>query len=243
MDELLKGSVPSKTAVFSLCNSSGESLYSSAAATFLHSMAKSELWQQDGIVHMKNAQVRWYAINVLAQKCGYSNAHKAGTMHIPRSCIKTLAELAPDILEDTSKLTHNDLIKQYTNDFGARSLIARSRKAGSIDVAKSFGIEVSHIKSLYPEMQIIYHLKEAFKGCNMQEQFAVGDFRIDLYFVDQKIAVECDENGHRGRDLGAEIARQQFITKQLDCKWVRFNPDAKDFSIFAVINNIMRLLL
>ncbi|KAA6417338.1 MAG: hypothetical protein FRX49_12667 [Trebouxia sp. A1-2] len=132
---------------------------------------------------------------------------------------------------------HNQLIHQLKQAQIQTALLAL---AGAKQQVADHGHKGAHLQGFGG---IIYHLKEAFKGCNMQEQFAVGDFRIDLYFVDQKIAVECDENGHRGRDLGAEIARQQFITKQLDCKWVRFNPDAKDFSIFAVINNIMRLLL
>ena len=34
----------------------------------------------------------------------------------------------------------------------------------------------------------------------MQQQFAVGSFRVDLYFTRHKIAVECDEHDHKDRD-------------------------------------------
>ena len=63
----------------------------------------------------------------------------------------------------------------------------------------------------------------------MIHQFAVGKYWIDLYFPRYKLAIECDEFGHRDRDIGYEVERQKHIGKLLNCTFVRFNTDAKDF--------------
>ena len=39
----------------------------------------------------------------------------------------------------------------------------------------------------------------------MIEQYHVDGYRIDLYFPEYKLAIECDEFGHRDRDLEYEI--------------------------------------
>ena len=49
------------------------------------------------------------------------------------------------------------------------------------------------------------HVQEAFKGEEMIEQYHVDGYRIDLYFPEYKLAIECDEFGHRDRDLEYEI--------------------------------------
>ena len=41
----------------------------------------------------------------------------------------------------------------------------------------------------------------SFELENMQTQYNVLGYRIDLYFHDCKLPVENDENGHSGRDI------------------------------------------
>ena len=142
----------------------------------------------------------------------------------------------------TGTYDHNALLTQYINSKGATALLARSRKAESIAVAARFGLDVSDFKAVYPEMATMAQIMKAFKGCQMQQQFSVGQYRIDLYFLDHKIAVECDEFGHRDRNDREEALRQQFITFQLGCEWVRFDPHATSFCIFEVINTIFTLV-
>ena len=72
----------------------------------------------------------------------------------------------------------------------------------------------------------------------MIHQFGVGKYRIYLYFPKYKLAVECDEFDHRHRDIEYEVERQKRIKKLLNCTFVRFNPDAKDFCILEVVNKI-----
>ena len=74
----------------------------------------------------------------------------------------------------------------------------------------------------------------------MQTQYTVIDCRIDVYFHKHKLAIEADELGHTDRNLNYEIERQKALERELDCVFIRINPDEKDFSIFKEINKIHR---
>ena len=47
-----------------------------------------------------------------------------------------------------------------------------------------------------------------------------------------------DENGHSNRNIGFEIKRQKTIEQELYCKFVRIDPDKKDFDIYSAINEV-----
>ena len=103
-----------------------------------------------------------------------------------------------------------------------------------------FGVKLHKNKWLYKEQESIQNITDAFKGEEMLSQYNVNGYRIDLYFPKYKIAIECDELGHRDRDVSYEIKRQMCIENLLSCQFIRFNPDAEDFSIFKVINEIFK---
>ena len=74
----------------------------------------------------------------------------------------------------------------------------------------------------------------------MQTQCSVLGYRIDLYFHEYKLAIEVDELGHAGRNVNNEIERQRALERELNCVFVRINPDEPDFNIFREINKIHR---
>ena len=47
-----------------------------------------------------------------------------------------------------------------------------------------------------------------------------------------------DENGYSNRNIGFEIKRQKTIEQELYCKFVRIDPDKKDFDIYSAINEV-----
>ena len=79
-----------------------------------------------------------------------------------------------------------------------------------------------------------------FEGENMQTQYSVLGYRIDLYFHEYKLAIEVDELGHTNRNINNEIERQKALEKEHNCIFVRINPNEKDFNIFKEINKIHR---
>ena len=74
----------------------------------------------------------------------------------------------------------------------------------------------------------------------MQTQYSVLGYRIDLYFHKYKLAIEVDELGHNDRNIDYEIQRQKALERELDCVFIRINPDEKDFKILKAINEIYR---
>ena len=82
------------------------------------------------------------------------------------------------------------------------------------------------------EQTVIHSIKDAFEGENMQTQYTVLNYRIDLYFHKYKLAIEVDELGHNDRNIDYETQRQQALERELSCVFIRINPDAIDFNIF-----------
>ena len=80
----------------------------------------------------------------------------------------------------------------------------------------------------------------AFEGKNIQTQYNVLSYGIDLYFHDYKFTTEANVNGHSNRNFDYEIKRQKAIRQKLGCKFIKIVPDKEDFDTFSVINGIFR---
>ena len=76
----------------------------------------------------------------------------------------------------------------------------------------------------------------------MKRQFSIGSYRIDLYFPEHKLAIECDEHDHKDRQIDYEIWRQKFIEDQLNCRFIRYNPDVIDFTTESALNKILEYI-
>ena len=83
-------------------------------------------------------------------------------------------------------------------------------------------------------------INDAFAGENMQTQYNVLGYKIDIYFHEYKLAIEVDELGHNGKNIGYQIQRQKAIEKELGCVFIRINPDEEIFNISKAINEIHR---
>ena len=90
------------------------------------------------------------------------------------------------------------------------------------------------------EQTVLKSIKDAFEGEDMQTQYSVLGYRIDLYFHKHKLAIEVDELGHADRNLSNEIERQKAPEKQLECVFIRINRDEENFNIFKEIDKIHR---
>ena len=61
----------------------------------------------------------------------------------------------------------------------------------------------------------------------MQKRFNVISFKIDL-------KIEIDENRHSKKNIDYKIKRQKAIKQELGCKFIRIDPDKKDFDILEL---------
>ena len=88
------------------------------------------------------------------------------------------------------------------------------------------------------EQTVLKSIKDAFEEEDMQTQYSVLGYRIDLYFHKRKLTVEVDELRHADRNRGNEIERQKALEKKLGCVFITINPDKENFNIFKEINKI-----
>uniref|UniRef100_A0A6C0CJW5 DUF559 domain-containing protein n=1 Tax=viral metagenome TaxID=1070528 RepID=A0A6C0CJW5_9ZZZZ len=133
----------------------------------------------------------------------------------------------------------------------AKSLVCYilRRNAKSQDEVKQilerYGIPASQFESSVasqPEKDTIGMIQRAIPFESIP-QFNLGEYRIDLYFPDLNIAVECDENNHAAYDQCKEITRYNFIRKHLRCEILRYDPYAVNFSVCDTIRTIIERIL
>ena len=130
----------------------------------------------------------------------------------------------------------------YINEEGMCELLIGSQQPLAKELAEYMGIKMIGDKYARKEGSTIYTIQKLFEGISMKRQFSIGPYGIDLYFPQHKLAIECDKHDHKGRDINYEIRRQKFIEDQLNCKFICYNPDAKDFMIESVLNKIFQYI-
>jgi very-short-patch-repair endonuclease len=114
--------------------------------------------------------------------------------------------------------------------------VLTSRRKTSVE---EFNLD--YIKRYLPkEIETLDFVCTALSGvytCVRQQRLL--NYRVDLYFPDQRVVVECDEHGHVDRDQEYERRREQDLKRALNCTFVRFNPDADDFCLAKLISRIL----
>ena len=147
------------------------------------------------------------------------------------------------------------IYKKYRCDLENKPIKQSNRRFVHIDLALKIIMDCKTDKScrffkkiefkLYDvintkEQTIINSKKDTFERENMQTHYSVLGYRIDLYFHEYKLAIEVDELGHTNRNINNETETQKALEKELNCVFIRINPDEKDFNIFKEINKIQR---
>ena len=123
----------------------------------------------------------------------------------------------------------------------ALKIIKNCRTDKSCNLKRNLGFTLHDVINT-KEQTVINSIKDAFEGENMQTQYTVLGYRIDLYFHKYKLAIEVDELGHNDRNIDYEIQRQQALERELNCVFIRINPDPVDFNSFREINKIHRYI-
>ena len=90
--------------------------------------------------------------------------------------------------------------------------------------------------------QTVLKSKDAFDGEDVQTQYIVLGYRIDLYIHKYKLAIEVDELGHADRNLSNEIERQKALAEKLDCVFIVINPNEENFNILKEMSKIHRYI-
>lgn len=191
----------------------------------------------------------WFCGKDVCDILRYSKYRDALAAHVEQDCKKELSKVVvqsnwTDLREaHTETLSYNEGKAAYINKRGLESLLSKSKLAAEDgvveDLIEKFSLNLNLVHRT-KEQEFIGAIRTVFAHKNHQTQFAIGRYRIDLYFIGLRIAVECDELGHRDRDPIEEEERQRFIEEQLGCTFFRFNPDCKDFNIYKTINQLLK---
>jgi very-short-patch-repair endonuclease len=178
---------------------------------------------------------KWFAAKDICKQLGLANT----TMAIKPCSKDTLKQIL-------LKSTNGDQNTNVLNTTGLKQLLSKC-KSGQVEkliktLKGEYDIDL-RLDVIYPyfEASYISIIQNAFAHIPSQTQFFIGKYRIDLYFPKEKIAVECDEKNHSNRNPNEEKERENYITEQLNCRFVRFNPNENCFNIGKVINQIIIL--
>lgn len=128
----------------------------------------------------------------------------------------------------------------FLNDDGMLYFVKSSRSLKANELANELGISN---KLRFPSLEetFLRHIVNCFSGENMIHQFTVCKYRIDLYFVDYNLAIECDEPSHfHGSQPLKDLEREEIIKNKIGCNFIRFNPCQKNFDVTSVINSIFK---
>ena len=123
----------------------------------------------------------------------------------------------------------------YAREVVVIPIIIGGRSPKAIEFRSKLGFSQYDI-TLKKESSVLKSIMENFKEENMETQYNVLNYRIDLYFHDYKLAVEIDERGHNDRSEDYETPRQKTIVTELDRKYIRINLDEEGFNIFRAQN-------
>ena len=80
-------------------------------------------------------------------------------------------------------------------------------------------------------------MQVAFEGKIILTQYCIENKRLDAYLPKYKVGIEIDEYNHEYRDSKYEQSRQ-LIIESYGITVIRTNPDAADFNINRLINQI-----
>ena len=127
----------------------------------------------------------------------------------------------------------------YINEEGLKKLVLTSQQPEAPLLAETFDINVHKHKYMSKENDSIEFIMRKFDGEKMIGQFHIVKYRIDLYFSAYKLAISCDEFGHNNDDVSYEVNRQKYIEEQLQCQFVQYNPNARDFDVVQVLKNLV----
>ena len=140
-----------------------------------------------------------------------------------------------ELIDESIKQLHRRFIRSDV----ALKIIMDCRADESCNFKRNVGFRLHDVIDT-KEQTVINSIKDAFEGENMQTQYTVLGYRIDLYFHKYKLVTEVDKLGHNDRNIDYEIQRQKALEREFNCVFIRSNPDAVDFNIFREINKIHR---
>ena len=161
--------------------------------------------------------------------------------HFKENINYTTTKIASDIIREKSHGGQNRL--QYTLSKECIDLIKNSYNLKHRYVTKVNSLTQTNVVMTLENSTIGFLCNSLKNITHVYRQYKVGLYYVDLFIPKINIVVECDEDGHKGRNAMDEHTREEFIKTKLGCEFVRFNPNDKSFDLSEIINKIFILLI
>lgn len=175
--------------------------------------------------------VRWFSVKDIGSCLKHSNM---------RSLISRYPEVDKKKVRRSTRGGPQQVV--YISEAAVKRLCIYSRKLVPDELAVYLNIAVHETKYNSVEGDTIAKIMSTFCGEEMVPQYAVNNYRIDLYFPKYQIAVECDEEHHK-RYKAKDEEREAYIKQKLGCTFVRYEPHDENFQMEAVCNRIFREIM
>lgn len=125
----------------------------------------------------------------------------------------------------------------FLNKKGLISYLSANGNQNSLFILDKLGVDFVPVFKT-EETEYIEIISNAFKHLKPVREYSLDHIRIDLYFPDHKLAIECNERNHCGYNPVIEKLRSDYI-KTNNIKLIVFNPHEKNFNIGNTINEIL----
>ena len=150
-------------------------------------ITKETLENNDIEVIVDSVNALWLNEKNIEEKLGHKNLPAISNKYdkIYKKCRYELVN--KPIKQSDRRFLHIDL---------ALKIIMDCRTDKSCSLKKNLGFKLHDVINT-KEQTIINSIKDAFEGENIQTQYSVLDYRVDLYFHEYKFSIEIDEFGHQ----------------------------------------------
>ena len=112
------------------------------------------------------------------------------------------------------KTTGGSQMMLFISKIAVKIILSKSRKVIAKTVADAFNIELINTHAMTKEQSTIKNIMKAFRNEEMIQQYTVGKYKIDFYFPQYKLAIECDEQFHE-KNIEYDSKRQKEIETML----------------------------
>lgn len=176
----------------------------------------------------------WLVGKDVAEVLGYARPTKTIQDHVDAEDKKSIK-----IVDSIGRLQNTPVI----NERGVYCLLQRSRLSNiqKQELLSSLNLKEKFVLTSRKEIEFIDQLEETLKPFNLIgiRQYKINSYRIDYYIPSLNLAIEYDENDHRGYSYEAHEGRQKEIEDTLKCRFIRVTDDnTNNFNIGLVLKEM-----
>lgn len=179
----------------------------------------------------------WLVGKDVVEVLGYARPTKTIQDHVDEEDKKSIK-----IVDSIGRLQNTPVI----NERGVYCLLQRSRLSNiqKQELLSSLNLKEKFVLTSRKEIEFIDQLEETLKPFNLIgiRQYNINSYRIDYYIPSLNLAIEYDENDHRGYSYEAHEGRQKEIEDTLKCRFIRVTDNnTNNFNIGLVLKEMFNM--